>query len=69
MRSGGFVGGRGGGLALGNEGWIEEQANLVECDAERGVFDKSGANDFFVGSGEFGKYEAAGWTLLRQNFS
>ena len=68
MRRCGFVGRRGGGLALGNEGWIEERANLVECDAEGGVFDQSGANDFGVGSGEFGKYKASGGTLLRQNF-
>jgi len=64
VRSGGFVG-EGGGFALGDKGWIEERANLVECDAERGVFEKSGANDFVVGSGEFGKYESAGGTLLR----
>ena len=47
---------------------IEERANLAERHAERDVFNESGANDFFVGSGEFGKYETAGWTLLRQNF-
>ena len=48
---------------------IEERANLVDGDAERDVFNESRANDFFVGSGEFGKYETAGWTLLRQNFA
>jgi len=47
---------------------IEERANLAKRDAERDVFNESGANDFFVGSGEFGEYEAAGGTLLRQNF-
>jgi len=65
--SSGFVCG-GSDFALWNEGGIEERANLVEGDAERDVFNQSGANDFFVGSGEFGKYEAAGGTLLRQNF-
>jgi hypothetical protein len=68
VRSGGLVV-EGGGFALGDKGWIEERANLVECDAERGVFRKGGTNDPVVGSGEFGKYEAAGGTLLRQNFA
>ena len=67
MRRGGFVGAGCGSVFWGVRG-IEERANLVEGDAERDVFNESGANDFFVGRGECWKYEAAGGTLLRQNF-
>ena len=68
VRSGGFVeGGRG--FALGDKRGIEERADLVEGNAQRGVFDQSRANDFCVGSRKFGKYETAGWTLLGQNFA
>ena len=68
MRSGGFVDG-GSGFALWNKGRIEERANLVERDAERDVFNQSGANDIGVGCGKFGNHETAGWTLLRQNLA
>jgi len=67
VRRGGFVGAGCGSVFWGVRG-IEERANLVEGDAERDVFNESGANDFFVGRGECWKYEAAGGTLLRQNF-
>jgi hypothetical protein len=67
VRSGGFVGG-GRGSVFCDVGGIEERANLVDGDAERDVFNESRANDFFVGSGEFGKHEAAGGTLLGQDF-
>ena len=68
MRSGGFVeGGRG--FALCDKRGIEERADLVEGNAQRGVFDQRRANDFRVRSRKFGKNEAPGWTLLRQNFA
>jgi len=67
VRRGGFVGAGCGSVFWGVRG-IEERANLVDGDAERDVFNESRANDFFVGSGEFGKNEAAGGTLLGQDF-
>jgi hypothetical protein len=41
---------------------------LIERDAQRGVFDESGANDFGKGRGQVGQSELAGRSLRRQSF-